>query len=58
MSSLELHRPRSEEFARERGIRRIQSFVDRDAVGFYERCGFVRDAEEANDGATVSMYKD
>lgn len=48
----------AEQFARERGSRRIQSFVDRGAVEFYERCGFVRDPEAVNDGATVLMYKD
>ena len=47
----------AEQFARERGSRRIQSFVDRGAVEFYERCGFVRDPEAVNDGA-VLMYKD
>ena len=48
----------AEQFARERGSRRIQSFVDRGAVGFYERCGFVRDPEAVNDESTVLMYKD
>ena len=48
----------AEQFARERGRHRIQSFVDRGAVGFYERCGFVRDPDAVNDGATTLMYKD
>src|SRR5262249_47303717 len=30
----------AEEFAREQHCTRLESYVDRDAVGFYERCGF------------------
>jgi GNAT superfamily N-acetyltransferase len=32
----------AEAFARGRGCKLIESSVDPDAVGFYERCGFVR----------------
>jgi GNAT superfamily N-acetyltransferase len=47
----------AEEFVRQQGRHRIQSYVDRGAVEFYERCGFVRDLDAENDGATVLMYK-
>jgi GNAT superfamily N-acetyltransferase len=39
----------AEQFARERGVSRIQSDVDRDAIPFYERFGFRR----VNSGGTL-----
>jgi GNAT superfamily N-acetyltransferase len=47
----------AESFVRARGKRRIRSHVDRGAVSFYERCGFVRDQTNDADG-TVLMRKD
>ena len=47
----------AERFVRERGVRHVISHADRGAVGFYERCGYVREAGDG-DGATVLMGKD
>jgi len=47
----------AEEFARSMGCTRIESHVDPGAVGFYERCGFVRPAPRANPGTTNLMTK-
>ena len=45
------------EFVREQRRTLIRSHVNRDAEGFYERCGFVREApDEAT--ATILMRKD
>jgi len=46
----------AERFAGEQGCARVVSHVDSGAIGFYERCGFARDAS-AGDGRTVSMSK-
>lgn len=49
---------RAERFARMHGCTRIDSHVDLDAVGFYERCGFsIADTAKRN-AATVFMTKD
>ena len=42
----------SEKFARKRGAKRIESSVDRDAIGFYRKLGF-----ESNEGDETAMYK-
>ena len=46
----------AERFARTHGCARLQSHVDPNAVGFYERCGYAR-IEPAPGGATVLMEK-
>lgn len=43
--------------ASEHGCRRIDSFVDAGAVGFYERCGFSRVAPAAGSPATILMTR-
>lgn len=48
----------AERFARERGTRRVLSHVDRGAIEFYERCGYVREPGGDTNGATVLMSKD
>lgn len=46
----------AEEFVRSQRLARVLSHVNRDAVGFYERCGFK--SEGSDDGtATVLMRK-
>ena len=50
----------AEEFARSRGCSFVKSFVDPQAVGFYERCGFNHENSTSTDGADakhVPMYK-
>jgi GNAT superfamily N-acetyltransferase len=47
----------AEQFAHSRGCSRIDSHVDAGAIGFYERCGFHRVANEAPDAETVLMTK-
>jgi GNAT superfamily N-acetyltransferase len=47
----------ADSFVRARGKRRIRSHVDRGAVSFYERCGFVREQSD-DDRKTVLMRKD
>jgi N-acetylglutamate synthase-like GNAT family acetyltransferase len=47
----------SESFAAEKGCRRLYSFVSPDAVGFYEKCGFVRDPNARESTAHVPMQK-
>ena len=47
----------AEQFAIERGCMRVVSHVDAGAVGFYERCGFRRDAASVGERA-VAMSKD
>jgi GNAT superfamily N-acetyltransferase len=45
----------AEQFARRQACTRIDSHVDRDAIGFYERCGFAR--ADAKSGGAVLMTK-
>ena len=47
----------AEAFARERGTEVIRSFVDPEAVFFYEQCGFTRDHSMAADLKCVPMSK-
>lgn len=47
----------AERFAQQSGCRRIESHVDRDAVGFYERCGFETLGDSQTSGASVLMGK-
>jgi len=47
----------AEAFARERGAETIRSFVNPEAVGFYERCGFTRDQSIAPGLNHVPMWK-
>jgi GNAT superfamily N-acetyltransferase len=46
----------AERVVRAQGKRRIRSHVDPGAVGFYERCGFMRESSGPK-GATVVMTK-
>jgi GNAT superfamily N-acetyltransferase len=46
----------AETFVRGQGRRVMRSHVNRDAIGFYERCGFTRDGPDEG-GATVLMRK-
>lgn len=48
---------KAEQFARVHGCTRIDSHVDIDAVGFYQRCGFAIAEEMKPNGATVLMTK-
>ena len=48
----------AERFALAQGCARIRSFVDPDAVRFYERCGFRREGSgDEGSGATTPMGK-
>jgi GNAT superfamily N-acetyltransferase len=48
----------AEQFARAHGCARVESHVDADAVGFYERCGFVHEgAPKGTAGRPVLMTK-
>ena len=47
----------AEQFAQSLGCLRIDAHVHADAIGFYERCGFHRAANEASDAATILMTK-
>ena len=47
----------AEQFARRHGCTRIDSHVDVEAVGFYERCGFSIAGEVTPTAATVLMTK-
>jgi GNAT superfamily N-acetyltransferase len=50
----------AEDFARSRGCGFAKSFVDPQAVGFYERCGFNHEKSTSTDGADakhVPMFK-
>src|SRR4051794_14612363 len=44
----------AERFSRARGCSSVESHVDPDAVGFYERCGFTRGANAAG-SSTILM---
>ena len=46
----------AEDFARAHGCTRLESHVDPNAVGFYERCGYTR-TDTAATGATIFMEK-
>ena len=47
----------AESFAKDRGCNHLYSFVDPDAVQFYEICGFKRDPSAAAASAEVAMEK-
>jgi len=47
----------AEGFALKNGTEWIRSFVNPEAVGFYERCGFKRDPFAETDAEHVLMYK-
>jgi GNAT superfamily N-acetyltransferase len=47
----------AERFARDKGCEGIRSFVNPEAVGFYERCGFARDSSIAAEAKHVLMSK-
>jgi GNAT superfamily N-acetyltransferase len=47
----------AEKFASERGCDSIQSFVDKDAVGFYEKCGFAKQDHRSVSSKSVLMSK-
>jgi GNAT superfamily N-acetyltransferase len=47
----------AETFAREKNCRLVQSNVNLDAVGFYERLGFSRDQSAVGDADHVPMIK-
>jgi GNAT superfamily N-acetyltransferase len=47
----------AEQFAQRQGCNRIVSHVDADAVGFYERCGFLRLPNANQAGETILMGK-
>jgi GNAT superfamily N-acetyltransferase len=47
----------AESFARNNGCNLIYSFVAPDAVGFYEKCGFVFDLSQPGDPHHVPMHK-
>lgn len=47
----------AEKFASENGCELLYSFVSPDAVGFYEKCGFQRDAANAAGPSNVPMEK-
>ena len=47
----------AEDFARGKECMLLKSYVDPEAVGFYERCGFDHDLSTAGDEKHVPMYK-
>jgi GNAT superfamily N-acetyltransferase len=47
----------AEGFALDKGCSLVKSYVDPDAVGFYERCGFNHETSTAVDEKHVLMYK-
>jgi GNAT superfamily N-acetyltransferase len=47
----------AEEFARGKGCNLVKSYVNPEAVGFYERCGFSYDVSIAADAKHVLMCK-
>ena len=47
----------AEDFARGKGCKLLKSYVNPEAVGFYERCGFDHDLSTAGDEKHVPMYK-
>lgn len=47
----------AERFSRREGCARIESFVDPDAIGFYERCGFSRASSATTNDSTTLMIK-
>jgi GNAT superfamily N-acetyltransferase len=47
----------AERFARHQGCTRVESQVDPDAVGFYERCGFTRADVDRPSARSVPMTK-
>jgi len=47
----------AESFAREEGCNHIRSEVARDAVGFYERCGYTSVQSAPMTGTSISMQK-
>jgi GNAT superfamily N-acetyltransferase len=47
----------AETFARDKGCNLIKSFVNPEAVGFYERCGFRRDRSAVGDARHIPMIK-
>ena len=49
---------RAEEFALQLGCRRVESIVDANAIGFYERCGFRRNEPPHGDARPALMTKD
>ena len=47
----------TEDFAHSRGCNEVRSNVAGDAVGFYERCGYSRDAQQLRPSDSVQMRK-
>ena len=47
----------AEAFARDEGCYELRSNVAADAVGFYERCGYLRDSSKAATSEVVQMQK-
>jgi len=47
----------AEQFARQHGCTRLESYVDLGAVGFYERCGFTRADSAASTDVAPLMTK-
>ena len=47
----------AEDFARDKGCNYARSYVNPDAVGFYERCGFNYDTSTGADEKHVPMHK-
>jgi len=47
----------AEKFASERGCDSIQSFVDKDAVGFYEKCGYAKHDPAPRNSKSVLMSR-
>ena len=47
----------AEAFARDEGCYEVRSNVAADAVGFYERCGYLRDSAKAATNEVVPMQK-
>ena len=47
----------SQDFALAKGCKLLRSYVNPEAVGFYERCGFNHDPSTTGDEKHVPMYK-